>query len=221
MTDRNTATNDGPAFAAYQPSTTALAPRPGDRHATTAATPRGEPTPAELRDQLESLRREVARLTAEVRHMQDPRGPVFLAQRTGTNGTFLEVAPDAGGTSLATLANGRAVSNTNDAFLLLLPRQTNVACLAIHSGTNYCYVPISGGLDFYNGTASAQLDAPLVSMGTNNGTANVLAFGTASWTTGGRAFSGASLAFVVGAARKVLQCGTGGNVLWDYCRFHT
>src|SRR4051794_413594 len=111
----------------------------------------------DVRQQIDALRQEVTRLRDQVRQLQDPLGNVFLASPSGTNGTFAEVGPDAGGTSLATLADGRNVTATNTAGIMLIDRGTNRAMLMIPVGTNTAYVPISGGLDFYNGTVSAQL----------------------------------------------------------------
>src|SRR6478736_3627664 len=121
----NTASIAGPA---YEPSSTRLAPSRGDY--LSRRDPSRGMSRRELQSAVETLRREVARLTGEVRQLQDPRGNVFLAAITGTNGTFLEVGVDQGGTSLAQVSTGgRQVTGTADPGLLLIPRATNAAVL--------------------------------------------------------------------------------------------
>jgi hypothetical protein len=134
-----------------------------------------------------AMRARLARLEAEVNQLRGPKGAshVFLARELGTARTWEEVGIGSGGTSLVTLGGGRTCTATNVAEGPFVGRGSASAVLELRTGTHRSYVPISGGVDLYNGSNRAVAVATAIQMGTNRGMSNVMEYVGAPFPSGG------------------------------------
>jgi hypothetical protein len=174
--------------------------------------------------QIAALRDQVAALSRAVRALQGPKGAshVFLVSQSGTSRLWAEHGLAAGGTSLAAVAGGRACSATNAAEGPLVVRGTgHTAVLELRAGTFRAYVPVSGGLGFYNGTTNVALNAPFHQAGTSSGFFNVFQFQAFTFPAGGPSagLAGVRQEFRLPSGPGNVLYGNSNTAGWDLLHF--